>query len=55
MLAEWSTMDRTTAADASFWYMENPVVHMHVTGVMVVDPSTVPGGLTFEGFRAHVQ
>ncbi len=48
-------MERTTAADASFWYMENPVVHMHVTGVMVIDPSTVTGGFSFEGFRDHVR
>ena len=48
-------MERTTAADASFWYMENPVVHMHVTGVMVMDPSTVAGGFSYEKFRAHVQ
>lgn len=47
-------MERITAADASFLYMENPIVHMHVTGVLVLDPSTVPGGWSFERFRDHV-
>ena len=47
-------MERITAADAAFLYMENPVVHMHVTGVLVLDPSTVPQGYTFERFRGHV-
>ena len=47
-------MERLTAADASFLYMENSVVHMHVTGVLVLDPSTVPGGYTFRKLRAHV-
>lgn len=47
-------MERTTAADASFLYMENPVVHMHVTGVMVIDPSTAPDGFSFERFQTFV-
>ena len=47
-------MDHLSATDASFLYMENPVVHMHVTGVMVLDPSTVDGGYSFEGFRRHL-
>lgn len=34
--------------------MEHPTVHMHVTGVLVLDPSTVPGGYSFDRFRAHV-
>ena len=47
-------VERITAADAAFLYMENPIVHMHVTGVLVLDPSTVPGGYSYEHFRAHV-
>ncbi|MBP6133864.1 WS/DGAT/MGAT family O-acyltransferase [Candidatus Microthrix sp.] len=47
-------MERTTAADASFLYMENPVVHMHVTGVMLIDPSTAPDGFSFDLFRRFV-
>ena len=53
MQGAWQTgpMERLTAADASFLYMENPVVHMHVTGVMVLDPTTMPGGYSFDKFR----
>lgn len=47
-------MERISAADAAFLYMENPIVHMHVTGVLLLDPATVPGGYSFERFRAHV-
>lgn len=47
-------MERLKGADASFLYMENRVVHMHVTGVMVLDPSTMAGGYRFETFRDHI-
>ena len=52
----WQTvgMDRLTAADASFLYMENSVVHMHVTGVMILDPSSMQGGYKFATFRNHL-
>ena len=47
-------MEHLKGADASFLYMENPVVHMHVTGVMILDPSTMEGGYRFETFRDHI-
>jgi WS/DGAT/MGAT family acyltransferase len=47
-------VERITAADAAFMYMENPVVHMHVTGVLVLDPSTIPGGYSYAKYRSHV-
>jgi WS/DGAT/MGAT family acyltransferase len=47
-------MQRLTASDATFLYMENPVVHMHVTGVLQLDPSTAPDGFSFERFRGHL-
>lgn len=47
-------VERISAADAAFLYMEHPTVHMHVTGVLVLDPSTVPGGYSFDRFRSHV-
>lgn len=34
--------------------MENPKIHMHVIGSLVLDPSTRPGGFSFEEFRDHV-
>jgi WS/DGAT/MGAT family acyltransferase len=41
--------ERFTALDASFLFLEQPAMHMHVAGVSVLDPSTCPGGrLRFE-------
>lgn len=41
--------DRLSALDASFLLLERPNVHMHVAGLVVLDPSTRPDGrLTFE-------
>lgn len=37
-------MERLSGLDASFLYFETPTAHMHVSGVMVFDPSTVEGG-----------
>jgi len=44
-------MERLTGLDASFLYMETPSLHMHVSMVAVFDPSTVPGGYSFEKLR----
>jgi diacylglycerol O-acyltransferase / wax synthase len=44
-------MERLTGLDASFLYMETPSLHMHVSMVAVFDPSTVPGGYSFEKMR----
>ena len=32
-------MQRLTGMDASFLYMETPTHHMHVCGVLIVDPT----------------
>jgi WS/DGAT/MGAT family acyltransferase len=40
--------------DAAFLYLETPTTHMHVHAVMLLDPSTVPGGYTFEKIKAHL-
>lgn len=37
-------MERMTGLDAAFLYLETPAAHMHVGGVMVMDPSTIEGG-----------
>lgn len=42
------------AADAWFLYLESPTVHLHVTGLLVLDPSTAPNGYTFAKLRRHV-
>ena len=47
-------MERMTAADAWFLYLEGPTVHLHVTGLLVLDPSTAPQGFSFEAVREHL-
>jgi diacylglycerol O-acyltransferase len=45
--------ERLTPLDASFLYLERPVMHMHVAALSVFDPSTRPGGrLRFEDVEA---
>jgi len=34
--------------DAAFLYMETPSMHLHVVGVLVLDPGDAPGGFTLE-------
>jgi WS/DGAT/MGAT family acyltransferase len=52
-------MQRLTGLDASFLSLETPTSHMHVAGLAVFDPSTVPGGWSIEqvkevyGARLH--
>lgn len=40
-------MDRLSGLDASFLYLETPAQLMHVCGVIVLDPSTMPDGYSF--------
>ncbi len=47
-------MERLTGLDASFLYLETPSLHMHVSMAAVFDPSTVPGGYSFEKLRELV-
>lgn len=44
-------MNRLAPIDAAFLYMETPSSHMHVTGVIIVDPSTMRDGYSFEAIR----
>lgn len=44
-------MERMRGIDAGYLYMETPTVHMHTLKVGVLDPSSVPGGYTFERFK----
>ncbi|MDP3893729.1 wax ester/triacylglycerol synthase family O-acyltransferase [Nocardioides sp.] len=48
-------MDQLTGLDASFLYLETPQQLMHVCALVVVDPSTMPGGYSFESLRAGVE
>ena len=47
-------MKRLSGLDATFLYLETSCSPMHVSGVFVVDPSTAPGGFSFEGYRQMV-
>lgn len=48
-------MQRLTGLDASFLYLETANNHMHVGSVGIFDPSTVPGGYSFEKAKALVE
>jgi diacylglycerol O-acyltransferase / wax synthase len=41
-------VERLTGLDAQFLYMETPTQHFHTLKISVLDPSTVPGGYSFE-------
>jgi diacylglycerol O-acyltransferase len=47
-------MERLTGLDATFLYLENPTNHMHVAMTMVVDPSTMAGGYSFDEVKAFI-
>jgi diacylglycerol O-acyltransferase / wax synthase len=40
-------MERLSGLDASFLYLETPTQLLHVCGLLILDPSTVPGGYSF--------
>lgn len=44
-------MDRLSGLDASFLYLETPEQLMHVCGLILLDPSTMPEGYDFERLR----
>ena len=45
-------MDRLSGLDASFLYLETPAQLMHVCGLIVLDPSTMPDGYSFDAHAA---
>ena len=47
-------MDRLSGLDASFLYLESGAQLMHVCGVIVVDPATIPGGYEFGRFKEEL-
>jgi diacylglycerol O-acyltransferase len=44
-------MDRLSGLDASFLYLESSAQLMHVCGLLLLDPTTMPDGYSFERFR----
>ncbi|HZT67771.1 MAG TPA: wax ester/triacylglycerol synthase family O-acyltransferase [Acidimicrobiales bacterium] len=48
-------MERLNGLDATFLYAETPSNQLHMTGVLVFDPSTMPGGYSYEGMREFMR
>ena len=46
-----TTMEQLTGLDATFLYLETSSLHMHVSMAAMFDPSTVPGGYSFDKLR----
>ncbi|MCV7187883.1 WS/DGAT/MGAT family O-acyltransferase [Mycolicibacterium thermoresistibile] len=44
-------MERLSGLDAGLLYSESPAVPLHVCAIVELDPTTVPGGYSFERFR----
>ena len=47
-------MERLSGLDASFLYLETPEQLMHVCGVILLDPSTMPDGYSFDALQAGI-
>jgi diacylglycerol O-acyltransferase len=48
-------MERLSGLDASFLYLESSAQLMHVCGVLLLDPGTIPGGYSFDRLRADLE
>ena len=44
-------MQRLSGLDASFLYLETSAQPLHVCSVLEIDPSTIPGGYSFDRMR----
>lgn len=44
-------MQRLSGVDSAFLYLETPTMHMHIVGVILLDPSSVEGGYSFDGLK----
>ncbi|MDQ1706213.1 MAG: diacylglycerol O-acyltransferase / wax synthase [Frankiaceae bacterium] len=47
-------MQRLGGLDSAFLYFETPTMHMHVGGLMLIDPSTMSKPYSFESMRAYI-
>ncbi|MHB8438637.1 MAG: WS/DGAT/MGAT family O-acyltransferase [Acidimicrobiales bacterium] len=47
-------MQRLSGLDAAFLYLETSSLHMHVSMAAIFDPTTVPGGYSYDKVRALV-
>ncbi|HUE59984.1 MAG TPA: wax ester/triacylglycerol synthase domain-containing protein, partial [Acidimicrobiales bacterium] len=54
LAGEVMPVDRLSGLDSTFLYLETPRNLLHMMGVLVFDPSTTPGGYSFEKMRAFM-
>ncbi|MEE2035044.1 WS/DGAT/MGAT family O-acyltransferase [Rhodococcus chondri] len=47
-------MQRLSGLDAGFLYLETPNQPLHICGLIILDPGTVPGGYDFPALRAEL-
>ena len=47
-------MKRMSGVDAAFLYGETPAWHMHVSAVLLTDPSETPGGFSANRFQERI-
>ena len=47
-------MQRLGGLDSAFLYFETPTMHMHVGGLMLIDPSTMSRPYSFADMRAYI-
>jgi diacylglycerol O-acyltransferase len=48
-------VQQLTGLDAGFLYMETPTLHMHTLKIAVLDPTTSPGGYSFERVKEELE
>jgi diacylglycerol O-acyltransferase len=48
-------MERLSGLDASFLYLESSAQLMHVCGLLLLDPTTMPDGYSFERMRTDLE
>jgi diacylglycerol O-acyltransferase len=48
-------MKRLSGLDASFLYLETPQQLLHVCGLVLLDPETIPGGYSFPAMKAALE
>jgi len=49
------SVNRLSGLDASFLYLETPAQLMHVCGLLLLDPSTMPDGYDFASMREEIE
>ncbi|MGO4257253.1 WS/DGAT/MGAT family O-acyltransferase [Marmoricola sp. RAF53] len=48
-------MERLSGLDASFLYLESSAQLMHVCGILLLDPATMPGGYSYPEMKAALE